>query len=98
MAPVGHYWRHFHPRTAALLTQYKDFGESNAEIYANAQRWLDRELDGATFIAGSAFSMADICALSTVDFATWIGLPLDPQRENLTAWHARVSARPSASA
>ena len=98
MTPVGNYWRHFHPRTAALLTQYKDFGKSNAEAYANAQKWLDRELEGRPFITGDSYSMADICALSTVDFADWIGLPLDPALSNLTAWRARVSARPSASA
>ena len=98
MMPVGNYWRHFHPRTAALLTQYKDFGESNAETYANAQKWLDRELEKGPFIAGESFSMADICALSTVDFAGWIGLPIDPERTHLLAWHNRVSARPSASA
>ena len=98
MTPVGNYWRHFHPRTAALLKQYKDFGESNVEAYANAQKWLDRELAERLFIAGDAYSMADICAQSTVDFAGWIGLPLDPQRTNLVAWHERVSARPSAGA
>ena len=42
--------------------------------------------------------MADICALSTVDFAAWIGLPLDPALTSLAAWHERVSARPSAAA
>ena len=99
MAPVGQFWRHAHPRTAALLTQYKDFGESNRAAYSNAQRWLDEELaDGRPFIAGDALSMADICALSTVDFAHWIGLDLDPDRPHLTAWHERIAARPSASA
>jgi len=98
MAPVGGYWRHAHPRTAALLTQFKDFGESNKEAYQNAQRWLNGELEGRTFIAGEAFTVADICALSTVDFATWIGLPINPDNARLCAWHARVSARPSAKA
>src|SRR3990167_5655432 len=28
MTPVGMFWRHAHPLTAALLTQFKDFGES----------------------------------------------------------------------
>jgi glutathione S-transferase len=96
MAPVGNYWRHAHPRTAALLTQFKDFGASNVDAYASAQKWLDRELAGKSFIVGDTYSMADICAHSTVDFATWIGLPLDPERTDLLAWHARVSARPSA--
>jgi glutathione S-transferase len=98
MAPVGNYWRHAHPLTAALLTQFKDFGESNKAAYSNAQRWLDRELKDRPFIAGDAYSMADICAQSTVDFAQWIGLPLDEERANLKAWHDRISARPSAKA
>jgi glutathione S-transferase len=98
MTPVGNFWRHAHPRTAALLTQYKDFGESNRAAYGSAQTWLDGELEGRPFIAGEAYSMADICALSTVDFATWIGLPLDPALTKLGGWHARVSARPSAAA
>ena len=99
MTPVGNYWRHAHPRTAALLTQYKDFGESNKAAYSGAQKWLDRELsDGRAFIAGDAYSMADICALSTVDFAHWIGLPLDDDKPHLKAWHDRVTARPSAAA
>ena len=98
MSPVGNFWRHAHPRTAALLTQYKDFGESNREAYAGAQKWLDRELADREFIAGELYTMADICALSTVDFAEWIGLELDPSFTNLAAWRARVSARPSAAA
>jgi glutathione S-transferase len=99
MAPVGQFWRHAHPRTAALLTQYKDFGESNRATYANAQRWLDGELaDGRAFIAGDTQTMADICALSTVDFARWIGLDLEPDLPNLAAWHERIKARPSAAA
>jgi glutathione S-transferase len=98
MAPVGNYWRHAHPRTAALLTQYKDFGESNQETYKNALKWLNRELADREFIAGGAYTMADICALSTVDFAKWIGLPIPEAFENVTAWQARVAARPSSRA
>jgi glutathione S-transferase len=98
MTPVGNFWRHAHPYTAALLTQYKDFGESNRQAYMAAQRWLDRELDGRAFVAGEAYTMADICALSTMDFASWIGLETEPQLANLAAWHERVSARPSAAA
>ena len=98
MGPVGNYWRHAHPRTAALLNQFKDFGESNQETYAGAQKWLDRELANREFVAGAHFTIADICLLTTVDFAKWIGLPIDPQHENLTAWHRRVSTRPTARA
>lgn len=98
MMPVGNFWRHAHPFTAALLTQFKDFGESNRETYAGAQRWLDKELADRPFVVGDGYTMADICLLSTVDFATWIGLPIADEHANLKAWHARVSARPSAGA
>lgn len=98
MMPVGNYWRHAHPYTAALLTQYKDFGESNKETYKGAQKWLNRELEGREFLVGDSLTMADICLLSTVDFAEWIGLPVEAEFENLTAWRARMKARPSAEA
>lgn len=98
MQPVGAFWRHAHPRTAALLTQYKDFGESNRETYEGALKWLDRELAERPFLAGEAYTMADICALTTIDFADWIGLPVPDERGAVRAWRERVSARPSASA
>ena len=97
MTPVGNFWRHAHPRTAALLTQYKDFGESNRETYRNALKWLDRELADRTYVGGQ-YSMADICAQTTLDFADWIGLPIPDEFANVKAWHANVSARPSAGA
>ena len=98
MTPVGNFWRHAHPYTAALLTQFKDFGESNRETYEGAQKWLDRELADRPFLAGETYTMADICLLTTVDFADWIGLPIEDGFDNLKAWHGRVSARPSAGA
>ena len=98
MMPVGNFWRHAHPRTAALLTQFKDFGESNKETYRGAQKYVDRELEGREFLVGDSYTMADICLLSTVDFAEWIGLPVEDEFTNLKAWRERVKARPSAAA
>jgi glutathione S-transferase len=98
MIPVGMFWRHAHPYTAALLTQYKDFGESNRDNVKSALGWLNRELEGREFIALDGFSMADICALTTIDFAHWIGLETPEELTHVRAWHERVSARPSAAA
>ena len=98
MVPVGMFWRHAHPYTASLLTQFKDFGESNRESVKNALGWLNRELAGREFIALDRFTIADICALTTIDFAHWIGLETPAEFGDLKAWHERVSARPSASA
>jgi glutathione S-transferase len=96
MSPIGQIWRHAHPYTAALLTQYKDFGESNRAHADRAYHWLDREMADKAFIAGDSFSAADIMALSIVDFGTFIGTPIPDDCGHLKAWHERVSARPSA--
>ncbi|OHB30324.1 MAG: glutathione S-transferase [Phenylobacterium sp. RIFCSPHIGHO2_01_FULL_69_31] len=98
MNPIGQIWRHTHPLTAALLTQFKDFGESNRPRIEQIYHWLDSELAGKAFIAGEAYSMADIIALTTVDFGLLIGVPIPADCANVLAWHGRVSARPSASA
>lgn len=99
MVPVGMFWRHAHPLTAALLTQHRDFGESNRETYARVCGWLDGELaDGRPFIAGETYSMADIVALTTVDFAAFTGLETPEDAGHLRDWRTRVSARPSAAA
>jgi glutathione S-transferase len=95
MAPVGLYWAHAHPYTARVVTQFKDFGESNRARWEAAARWLDKELYNQDFVAGSHFTIADIATLTTIDFATWIGLPIPIECEKLLAWHASVSLRPS---
>jgi glutathione S-transferase len=99
MTPVGMFWRHSHPFTAAVVKpQYKEFGDSNREHYNRALAWLDSELKGKSFLTGVDYTIADICLLSTVDFATWIGLELPGDVAHVRAWHERVSARPSAKA
>ena len=97
-SPVAMFWRHAHPYTASLLTQFTDFGESNRANTERALLWLDAQLQGRDYLAGDAFSMADICALTTVDFSAFVGLALPDPASALKAWHARVSARPSAQA
>ena len=98
MGPVGNFWRHAHPYTAKVVKQFNDFGESNREGTEAAFRWLDRELEGRTFLVGDYFSVADITALCTVDFAGFAGLQMPDGTPHLHAWHERVSARPSAAA
>lgn len=98
MAPIGQIWRHTHPLTAPLLTQFVAFGESNRPRVEQAYRWLDGELASRPFIAGDHYTMADIIALTTVDFGVFIGVPIPPDCATVLAWHARVSARESAKA
>jgi glutathione S-transferase len=59
---------------------------------------IDRELADREFIAGDRFSIADITALVTVDFAGWIKLPIPDECTHLQRWHKAIAARPSAAA
>jgi glutathione S-transferase len=98
MNPVAAVWVHTHPYTASLGTQYKEYGEANKERVASAMRWLDRELVGREFLAAKSYSMADIIALTTIDFAKFVGMEMPADAINLHVWHSRVTARPSAAA
>lgn len=99
MVPIGLFWRHAHPLTARLLKQNVEFGESNREVVDKAQLWLDRELaDGRPWLAGEAYSVADIVAQTTLDFADFVGLPTPAQAKHVLAWRERLAARPSAAA
>ncbi|MBV9970816.1 MAG: glutathione S-transferase [Xanthobacteraceae bacterium] len=59
---------------------------------------LDARLATQPFVAGEAFSIADITAVVAVDFARWIRLAVPEELVHLHRWHAEVSARPSAKA
>ena len=69
---------------------------------ASLVRWyaaLDKELADSRYIAGDDFTIADITALCTVDFAAGAArVPIPDECGNLKRWHAEVSSRPSASA
>ena len=99
MMPIANIWRHSHPFTARVVKpQYKEFGESNRPHAQAAMRRFDQVFEGSEYLAGEAYSMADILLLTTIDFATFIGAGMPEDTPALAAWHARVSARPSASA
>lgn len=59
---------------------------------------LEGRLAERPWIAGDAYSFADITALITVDFARAAKLALPDAAPNLTRWHTAASARPSATA
>ncbi len=60
--------------------------------------WLDGLIAGRDFIAGSSLTLADILLYCTLDFAGTVGQPLNADNANISAWFARVNARPSAEA
>ncbi|HUO11689.1 MAG TPA: glutathione S-transferase family protein [Caulobacteraceae bacterium] len=57
--------------------------------------WLDGLIAGRQFMTGDKFSLADILLFAFLEFGAQVGQPLDAANKNLTAWQARVAARPS---
>jgi len=98
MPPIGAVWVHTHPFTARLPGRNAEWGEANRPRVDEAMRFFDASLEGREFIAADHYTVADILLLTTVDFAGFIGIPVPEDLTHLSAWHARVSARPSASA
>jgi glutathione S-transferase len=60
--------------------------------------WLDALLAGKTWVAGERFTIADVILFAALDFGKTVGQPFDASLANLSAWYARVAARPSAQA
>jgi glutathione S-transferase len=57
---------------------------------------LDARLTEWPFVAGTSFSIADITAVVTIDFAVKdVDLPIPEQHKALRRWHDTVSSRPS---
>lgn len=99
---VTQVFRHLHPKMGRLeVPQIAAWGEANKEKALETLRILDNQLRKSRFVAGEAYSIADITALVAVDFMkpARIAIPggLDGL-EGLARWHAEVSARPSAEA
>ena len=60
---------------------------------------LDALLADRPFVAGPAFSVADITARATLDFAAGaLSMPAPDQAKSIARWYAAISARPSTDA
>ncbi|RME49937.1 MAG: glutathione S-transferase, partial [Deltaproteobacteria bacterium] len=59
---------------------------------------LDERLAHNTYVAGEFFSVADITALVTIDFARVVDMRIPAEKTHLKRWYDAVSARPSAKA
>jgi glutathione S-transferase len=59
---------------------------------------MNASLADREFVAGKQYSVADITALVTIDFARWIKLRIPDDCSHLRGWYDAVSARPSATA
>jgi glutathione S-transferase len=92
-------WAHTHPFTArAVKPQYKEFGESQRPRVTAAMVEFDHALAKRDWLDGERYTIADIVLLTTIDFATFVGIPIPDELTALRGWHDRAAARPSAQA
>jgi glutathione S-transferase len=59
---------------------------------------LDRLLGTREYVAGPAFTMADVVAFTTLEFGKPSNLRASPDQVHLQRWYEAVKARPSAKA
>lgn len=59
---------------------------------------MNDHLDGRTFVALERFSVADITAFITVEFAAWAKVRMTDAHPHLQRWHRAIGERPSAKA
>jgi len=100
MMPVGMVWVHGSPLTKSVVKQQiPEMAELNRSVVRGYFKFLDRHFEKSEFLAGSEFSIADIVALCTLDFAAKLNdLPHSAEQKHLDRWYQAVSGRPSAKA
>lgn len=79
------------------IEQIPALGERGAQRYRYFLDDLDARLADSPYVALDQFSVADITALVTVDFARdrALGIGPEPRHEHLNRWYERITARPA---
>jgi len=97
--PVSSMFQHLHPAMKAMVDpQIPAWGEANRPRVFDFLQLLVGELAGRRYVAGNAFSVADITTMVSVDFMKVSKITVPEELTNVRRWHADVAARPSASA
>jgi len=92
-------FRHLHPAMKEWeVPQVPDWGEANKPKALDFLALLDRELASREFVAGDAYSVADITAMIAVEFMKPARIAVPDELTNVKRWYASVTSRPSASA
>lgn len=94
---VGAYFHHATPGLGPDLETYQnaEWGEKQKQVATATMSYLDSVLAKNEYLAGKKFSMADITAFAGLAFADFAKVEIPAALSNLTAWRAKVAARPS---
>jgi len=96
---VQNAFRHTHPGMAGYeVPQIPEWGEANRPRALEAMQLFDSQLTRHRFVAGDAFSIADITAFVAIEFLKPAKITLPETLLHLRRWHAECAARPSAGA
>ena len=92
-------FRHIHPAMKEWeIPQVPEWGEVNKPKAVDFMRILDRELATREFVAGDAFSVADITGLCALDFMKPARIAIPEELTHVLRWHQAIKSRPSAAA
>jgi glutathione S-transferase len=100
MVPVGMVWVHGSPLTRAVMKrQIPEMAELNRGVVQSYFDFLDRHFEQHEFLANDTFSVADIAAFCTLEFAAKLNdLPHSSEQTHLSRWADALAARPSIAA
>lgn len=99
MMPVAQAFRHIHPAMKEWeVPQIAEWGEANKPKALEFLRILDGELAGREYVAGDAFSVADITGMIAIDFMKPARIEVPAECANVLRWYEALKARPSAAA
>lgn len=90
--------RHAHPALAAIETQVPEIAETNRKAAERALKVFDRRLAESEFIAADRVTMADILAVTGIDFARMVRFRPDAELVNVGRWLKAMMERPAAKA
>lgn len=90
--------RHGHPALAAIETQVPEIAESNRRAAERALKVFDRRLADSAFIAADRLTIADILAVTGLDFARMVRFRPDAELTHVNRWLKAMMERPAAKA
>ncbi|MDC0660577.1 glutathione S-transferase [Leisingera sp. SS27] len=94
---VGDYFHHATPGLGPDLEtdQCAEWGTRRKAVAVQTMAYLDSVLAKNDYLAGDEFSVADITAFAGLAFADFAKVDIPESLNNLTAWRAKMAARPS---
>ena len=93
-----HFATRAQPGSAPDLPQIPAMAERGRRLLPSFFDMLDARLSASEFVAGARYTIADITALITIDFARWVKVRIPDTHIHSRRWYEAVSTRPSAAA